>query len=41
MLSIEFDEGTTAFWSGLSDEQLDRVARFIERNFKQPDSVGG
>ena len=41
MISIEFDEGTTAFWSGLSDYQLDEISRFIEENFKYADSVGG
>jgi len=41
MLSIEFDEGTTAFWSGLDDWQLDQIAQYIENRFKHADSVGG
>ena len=41
MISIEFDEGTTAFWSGLTDWQLDQISRYIEINFKFSDSVGG
>lgn len=34
MITLEWDEGTTAWWSELTDEQLDKVARYIERNFK-------
>jgi hypothetical protein len=41
LISIEFDEGTTAFWSGLSDWQLDQIAHFIESEFKLADTVGG
>lgn len=41
MLQMEFDEGTTAFWSGLNDRQLDQIALYIEREFKHADSVGG
>lgn len=41
MISIEWDEGTTAFWAELTDQQLDKIARYIERNFKHADSVGG
>lgn len=40
MIGIEWEDGTTAFWT-LSDIDLDRVAEWIEHNIKQADSVGG
>lgn len=40
MISIEWEDGTSAFWE-LGDIDLDRVAEWIESNIKQADSVGG
>ena len=41
MLTMEFPEGVTALWTGLTDRQLDKIALYIEREFKYADSVGG
>lgn len=40
MISIEWEDGTTAFWE-LGDIDLDAVAAWVEANIKQADSVGG
>jgi hypothetical protein len=40
-ISISWNDGTDALWADMTDEQLDKVADFIEKNFKQADSIGG
>jgi len=40
-ISIEYNDGTSAFWAEMSDEDLDKIADYIEKNFRRCDSIGG
>ena len=38
-IELDFDDGTRAHWMGLSDDQMDKVAEFIEANVRPADGI--